>query len=84
MLVDSMGIHRASLYDTYGSKADLFKEAMDCYSEQTHSAFREALGPALRAGRTTLIEVPVDRDASVNLGFVIGSIEEALHQIRRE
>tara|TARA_R110002126_G_scaffold6872_3_gene34691 strand:- start:8086 stop:8664 length:579 start_codon:yes stop_codon:yes gene_type:complete len=43
MLVDSMGIHRASLYDTYGSKADLFKEAMDCYSSQTHDAFRQAL-----------------------------------------
>ena len=44
MLVDSMGIHRASLYDTYGSKADLFQEAMDCYSAQTHEAFRQALG----------------------------------------
>lgn len=28
-------------------------------------AFREALAPALHAGRTTLIEIPVDRDASV-------------------
>jgi TetR/AcrR family transcriptional regulator, transcriptional repressor for nem operon len=43
MLVDSMGIHRASLYDTYGSKADLFKEAMDCYSSQAQEAFRQAL-----------------------------------------
>lgn len=44
MLVDSMGIHRASLYDTYGSKADLFKEAMDRYSAQTHKSFGDALG----------------------------------------
>ena len=31
-LVDAMGIHRASLYDTYGSKQDLFREVMERYS----------------------------------------------------
>lgn len=31
-LVDSMGIHRASLYDTYGSKQDLFREVLERYS----------------------------------------------------
>jgi TetR/AcrR family transcriptional repressor of nem operon len=31
-LVDTMGIHRASLYDTFGSKRDLFMEVIERYS----------------------------------------------------
>lgn len=31
-LVDRMGIHRASLYDTYGNKHELFTEAMSRYT----------------------------------------------------
>ena len=33
-LVDSMGVHRASLYDTYGSKQSLFAEVLRSYSER--------------------------------------------------
>lgn len=34
-LVDQMGIHRASLYDTYGSKQELFNEVLERYSSLT-------------------------------------------------
>ncbi|MCP3918385.1 MAG: TetR/AcrR family transcriptional regulator [bacterium] len=34
-LVDQMGIHRASLYDTYGSKQELFNEVLERYSKLT-------------------------------------------------
>lgn len=33
-LVDAMGLHRAHLYDTFGSKEDLFVEVVARYSEQ--------------------------------------------------
>ena len=37
-LVDRMGIHRASLYDTYGNKHELFAEAMSRYTVLEHQA----------------------------------------------
>lgn len=36
-LVDSMGINRGSLYDTFGDKHGLFLEALDRYEETFHS-----------------------------------------------
>jgi TetR/AcrR family transcriptional repressor of nem operon len=50
-LVDTMGIHRASLYDTYGSKQELFREAMDLYSRRVQALAERALdrpGPSSR------------------------------------
>jgi TetR/AcrR family transcriptional repressor of nem operon len=49
VLVDRMGIHRASLYDTYGSKEELYREALTRYEALVHERFRPALdapGPA--------------------------------------
>ena len=42
-LVDRMGIHRASLYDTYGNKHKLFTEAMSRYTAIESHAFSEPL-----------------------------------------
>jgi len=42
-LVNRMGIHRASLYDTYGSKEQLFREALTEYECLVH----EKYGPIL-------------------------------------
>ncbi len=38
-LVDTMGIHRASLYDTFGSKRDLFMEVIERYSAHVLDTF---------------------------------------------
>ena len=39
VLVDRMGIHRASLYDTYGSKEQLFREVLEDYADLVHSNY---------------------------------------------
>ena len=36
-LVDSMGINRGSLYDTFGDKHRLFLEALDRYEQAFHT-----------------------------------------------
>jgi TetR/AcrR family transcriptional repressor of nem operon len=46
-LVERMGIGRASLYDTFGSKEALFEEAMERYEQRLTE---EVLGPLLREG----------------------------------
>ena len=42
-LVRRMGIGRASLYDTFGSKRDLMFAAMDCYIDRMRTQVLEAL-----------------------------------------
>lgn len=44
-LVDSMGIHRASLYDTYGSKQELFLEVLGRYTENVRETLFVVLDP---------------------------------------
>lgn len=43
-LVDSMGINRGSLYDTFGDKHRLFLEALDRYDEAFHTKILGVLG----------------------------------------
>jgi TetR/AcrR family transcriptional repressor of nem operon len=42
-LIDAMGIGRASLYDTFGSKHELFAEAMDRYGRWVQTDFLAGL-----------------------------------------
>lgn len=42
-LIDHMGIGRASLYDTFGSKRNLIFEAMDCYVARMRGKILDAL-----------------------------------------
>lgn len=45
-VVDTLGINRASLYDTYGDKHTLFVKALEKYSDhQTHSMIQFLQGP---------------------------------------
>jgi len=61
-LVDALGINRASLYGTFGDKAQLFEAVLQRYGEQVNGALLEALGPpaagaeAVRAWFKVLIE----------------------------
>jgi TetR/AcrR family transcriptional repressor of nem operon len=45
-LVDSMGINRGSIYDTFGDKHQLFLEALDRYEVVFHTRLLEALDSA--------------------------------------
>ena len=56
-LVDHLGIGRASLYATFGSKHDLFLKALDRYINARVTSLTEVLsqpGPALPAVRTVV------------------------------
>ena len=49
-LVDAMGVNRASLYQTYGNKYDLYVASMDRYIDTSVDLFKQTLenpGPAL-------------------------------------
>lgn len=42
-LVNAMGINRASLYDTFGNKTELYKKALQRYIDTTQAQMRERL-----------------------------------------
>src|SRR5215475_5610995 len=42
-LVDALGVNRASLYATFGDKAQLFSAVLDRYGDQVNGAISEAL-----------------------------------------
>lgn len=70
ILVDRMGIHRASLYDTYGSKEELYREALTCYEALVHARFQpvlEAPGRA-RAALERFFDRAVDELTSADTG----------------
>lgn len=43
-LVEAMGINRASLYDTFGSKRQLYEQALELYLQRDRAKLVEALG----------------------------------------
>ncbi len=54
-LVDVMGVNRASLYQTYGNKYDLYLASFNRYIDATLNTFNQALktpGPALENAQT--------------------------------
>lgn len=76
MLVEAMGIGRQSLYDTFGDKWGVYREALRHYCEQESRAHREALASTDRAIdgiRAMLARVVAERDPGC-LG--IGSVVE--------
>lgn len=62
-LVDALGVNRASLYTTFGDKAQLFGAVLDRYGERINGALLKALAPpasgaeAVRAWFKVLIEM---------------------------
>jgi AcrR family transcriptional regulator len=76
MLVDSMGIGRQSLYDTFGDKWSLYQKALRHYVIAEGQAQRQALGSSARAidGIRAMIDRVVREATTPCLG--IGSIAE--------
>ncbi|MGO8969423.1 MAG: TetR/AcrR family transcriptional regulator [Myxococcaceae bacterium] len=52
-LVDALGIHRASLYATFGDKAQLFEAAIERYAKQVQAGLAMHLAPP-HAGRAAV------------------------------
>ena len=74
-LLGAMGISRKSLYDTFGSKRELFIRALDLYAEQIVGRIIEILdakGPPLRNVRRALEYVEAANGKSVSSGCLIG------------
>jgi TetR/AcrR family transcriptional repressor of nem operon len=72
-LVEQLGIGRASLYSTYGSKHELYLRALDRYVQMRDPGILEALsqpGPALPAVRA-LVEAYVREAASDHRGCLV-------------
>src|SRR5450755_342863 len=56
-LTAAMGINRPSLYAAFGNKEELFRKALDRYTEGTGSVWREALSrPSARAAAEALLQ----------------------------
>ncbi len=48
-LVEHMGIHRKSLYDTFGDKRELYLKAIECYGKYSAEKFQSAISDAATA-----------------------------------
>jgi len=48
-LVETMGIHRKSLYDTFGDKHSLFLKTLDCYNEFMAEKFSKGFSAPVKA-----------------------------------
>lgn len=80
-LVDHLGINRASLYDTYGGKQQLFDNAFSLYRKQSESSMQAFLGQqkSVKIGLYNLFERSVDeavRDPEHKGCFVVNTTAE--------
>ncbi|SDF44244.1 transcriptional regulator, TetR family [Limimonas halophila] len=84
-LVDRMGINRASLYDTFGDKQDLFLAALRAYDENHRAAWLrelDALGSPLEALRRVFHDWvdAVEQERTPSGCFMVNtSLERAPH-----
>jgi TetR/AcrR family transcriptional repressor of nem operon len=84
-LVDALGINRASLYDTFGDKYQLYRRALDYYRQQNHAAINSMLSQArpatdlIRELLETAVTQSVTDCQSKGCFFVNSSVELAPH-----
>ncbi len=74
-LLDAMGISRKSLYDTYGSKRELYVQALELYVEQFIGRIVEILdadGSPMRNVRRALRFIDTSNGKPVSSGCMIG------------
>lgn len=80
-LVDAMGINRASLYDTFGNKEELFDRVFREYRESSKQRIRDFLYAqhSVREGILALFEQTIDqaiRDPQAKGCFVVNTTTE--------
>lgn len=75
-LLDVMGIGRKSLYDTFGSKRELFLKALNKYSQTVVSEIFQALNnpdrPALENVRNVMLEIADVNSKPMSSGCLLG------------
>lgn len=69
-LVSAMGIHRANLYEVFGSKEELFGAVVANYTDQYFETLMQPFGGAG--------EFPADRSVVAAIGEVLDLVEEAI------
>lgn len=84
-LVDGMGINRASLYDSFGSKEELFDRAFRLYQRENQGRVREFLlsHRPVQKGFLRLFESAIDgalRDPDAKGCFVVNATVEMVTQ----
>src|SRR5687768_6065739 len=89
-LVEHMGIHRRSLYDTFGDKRTLFLKAIERYEEMIQAALSEGIQEATTARQAIqfifdfMVEGNVDAPAgclAVNTAVELASGDSELNAI---
>ncbi|GAB3641670.1 TetR/AcrR family transcriptional regulator [Spirosoma arcticum] len=84
-LVDVLGINRASLYDTFGDKYQLYRRALDHYRQHNHAAIGSLLSQArpapdlIREFLDTAVTKSINDCQSKGCFFVNSSVELAPH-----
>ena len=82
-LVQHLGINRASLYDTFGDKEQLFKKALEHYREGNARGFRKFLNsqPDVRSGLKKLFQNAIEasvQDKERKGCFVVNTTTELI------
>lgn len=78
-LVEHMGIHRKSLYDTFGDKHSLYLKAIDCYSLNTSEALNYVISQAktAREGIKNIFSLMIDGTEEHPCGcFIVNAVTE--------
>ena len=72
-LVEHMGIHRKSLYDTFGDKHTLYLKAIDCYKEHIKDKIKEKTLSAETSSKAieTIFEYAIGGDKEKSLGCLL-------------
>lgn len=94
-LVDYLGINRASLYDTFGGKQELFNQAFQLYRNQNTAAISKFLEnqPSIKTGLVSLFEIAIDesvKDRDSKGCFVVNTTtelvpgDEAIQEVLKE
>ncbi len=84
-LIDKLGINRASLYDTYGSKYSIFEQALKSYKQQNLKRIADLLyyHTHVREGFYVMFELLVDQALSADVSrgcLVTNTITELVGQ----
>ncbi|AWB46637.1 TetR/AcrR family transcriptional regulator [Paenibacillus sp. CAA11] len=84
-LIAGLGIARQSIYDTYGTKWELFFAAVKHYMDQKNQELKEYCdGPGTAASKveqafTTIIKVLIDPELRLQCFIISSAIEQAPH-----
>lgn len=82
-LVDAMGIHRRSIYDTFGDKHELFIQVLAHYRDQINERFDQVLATHtdLRSRLTAIFEIFIDHPDNQPAGCLVVNTAATLNSL---